>query len=124
MCRLGTFWGPNGVVGAILAAGLRRREGGIKLCCWAGDRPLPSTSGGSGHNAQGVGGEVGRSAGPQSAILTLAGDTCSACSLILRQHGVPVRGLTARALRSSPAGPFSTTAVEGAAFYRQSRARP
>ena len=34
MHRLGTLGGANGVVGAILAAGLRRREGGIS--CAAG----------------------------------------------------------------------------------------
>ena len=29
------WWGANGVVGAILAAGLRRREGGIVLLGWS-----------------------------------------------------------------------------------------
>ena len=35
MHRLGTLGVPNGVVGAILAAGLRRREGGIVLLGWS-----------------------------------------------------------------------------------------
>ena len=35
MYRLGTLGVPNGVVGAILAAGLRRREGGIVLLGWS-----------------------------------------------------------------------------------------
>ena len=94
------------------------------MCCWAGARPLPSTSGGSGHNAQAVGGEGGRRAGPQSAILTWAGDTCSTCSPSLRQRRTPLRGLTARVLRSSPAGPSIATAGQGAALLRQRRARP